>query len=65
MPRVAVVRPGRPSAWGPWLAAAGSLLFLVSDTVLALNRFYRPFKGAQAIILSTFYSALLLIALSV
>ncbi len=65
MTRVGLEQPHQLPGTGPWLAAAGSLLFLVSDTVLALNRFYRPFKGAQAIILSTFYSALLLIALSV
>lgn len=65
MTRVGLEQPHQLPGTGPWLAAAGSLLFLVSDTVLALDRFYRPFKGAQVIILSTFYSALLLIALSV
>lgn len=65
MTRVGLEQPHQLPGTGPWLAAAGSLLFLVSDTVLALNRFYRPFKGAQVIILATFYSSLLLIALSV
>ncbi|MCX8159768.1 MAG: lysoplasmalogenase [Candidatus Saccharicenans sp.] len=65
MTRVGLEQPHQLPGTGPWLAASGSLLFLVSDMVLALNRFYRPFKPAQVIILSTFYLALLLIALSV
>ncbi len=65
MTRVGLEQPHQLPGTGPWLAASGSLLFLVSDTVLTLNRFYRPFRSAQVIILSTFYSALLLIALSV
>jgi len=39
----------------------GSLLFCISDGVLAWNRFYRPFRAAQAIILTTYYSAQILI----
>lgn len=65
MTRVGLEQPHQLPGTGPWLAAAGSLLFLVSDAVLALDRFWRPFRGAQTVILSTFYSALLLITLSV
>jgi uncharacterized membrane protein YhhN len=46
-------------------AAAGALLFLASDTVLAVNRFRRPFHAAQAVILSCYFAGQLLIALSV
>ncbi len=46
-------------------AAIGALLFLASDATLAINRFRRPFRLAQAIILGTYYSGQLLIALSV
>ncbi len=49
---------------GSALAFAGAVLFLVSDAVLAFNRFNRPIAGAQPIILGTFYPAMLLIALS-
>ena len=47
------------------LALAGALLFLVSDSALAFNRFRAPFHSAQAIVLSTYYAAQWLIALSV
>jgi uncharacterized membrane protein YhhN len=38
---------------------------MVSDSLLALNRFYRPFRLAQATIMTTYVAAQLLIALSV
>lgn len=47
------------------LAMAGALLFLVSDWALAFNRFRAPFRSAQAMVLSTYYAAQWLIALSV
>ncbi len=43
----------------------GSILFIVSDSVLAANRFVRPFPSAQVLILGTYYAAQTLIALSV
>jgi uncharacterized membrane protein YhhN len=46
-------------------AAAGALLFELSDSVLAVNRFRRPFRAAQAVVLSSYFIAQLLIALSV
>lgn len=49
---------------GPW-AFSGALLFIVSDAVLAFNRFVHAFKPAQAIIMITYFSAQLLIALSI
>lgn len=50
---------------GAALALAGALLFMVSDSVLAVNRFRRPFTAAQAVIMSTYFAAQWLIALSV
>ena len=50
---------------GPGLAALGTVLFLVSDSTLAWNRFRGKFRSAEAIILSTYYLSLFLIALSV
>jgi uncharacterized membrane protein YhhN len=47
------------------LAFAGACLFAVSDSALALNRFRRSFRSAQLLILSTYYAAQSLIALSV
>ena len=48
-----------------WVAAAGALVFLVSDSALAINRFRRPFEGAESLVLSTYWVAQLLIGLSV
>lgn len=45
--------------------AAGILLFIISDSVLAYNKFVRKFNLAQLVILSTYYTAQLLIALSI
>ncbi|MCI0393780.1 MAG: lysoplasmalogenase [Chloroflexi bacterium] len=47
------------------LAFVGALLFVASDSVLALNRFRKPIPHAQAIIMSTYFAAQWLIALSV
>lgn len=47
------------------LAAAGALLFVVSDSIIALNRFRVPFTLAEGLIMSTYFSAQWLIALSV
>lgn len=46
-------------------AMLGAILFLVSDSVLAFNRFAKPFRAAEAILLTTYFAAQTLIALSV
>jgi uncharacterized membrane protein YhhN len=59
---------GRFVAWGgtkPLLAFAGAVLFLVSDSVLAYDRFAKRIAPAQIIILGTYFPAQLLIALSI
>jgi uncharacterized membrane protein YhhN len=61
-------------AWERWhqtgqsaalLAFLGAVLFVVSDSALAVNRFRGGYKGAQALILSTYFAAQWLIARSV
>ncbi len=47
------------------LAGTGALLFVVSDGTLSINRFRRPFHWAEAVVLSTYFVAQLLIGLSV
>ncbi|MFN8439487.1 MAG: lysoplasmalogenase [Caldilineaceae bacterium] len=47
------------------VAAVGALLFLVSDSVLAIDRFRTKFATASIVVLSTYYVAQLLIAWSV
>ncbi len=58
-------------AWDQWdrvrtrwalLAFIGAVLFVVSDTILALNKFGEPFAAARALTLSTYYSAQWLIS---
>ena len=59
---------GRFIQWGgpKTLAAfAGALLFMASDAVLAFDRFVRPIRRAQTLILGTYFVAQTLIALSV
>lgn len=46
-------------------AAVGGALFVVSDATLAVNRFARPFRAAQPIVLTTYWAAQWLIATSV
>jgi uncharacterized membrane protein YhhN len=50
---------------GSLFAAIGASLFMVSDAVLAMNRFHRAFPSAQAFIMATYVAAQALLALSV
>jgi uncharacterized membrane protein YhhN len=47
------------------LAFAGAILFLISDSVLATDRFAKKIRIAQVLILGTYFPAQLLIALSI
>jgi uncharacterized membrane protein YhhN len=49
----------------PLLAFIGAILFLVSDSVLAYDRFAKKFALARVLVLATYFPAQLLIALSV
>lgn len=42
----------KPAAW---LAAVGALLFVASDTVLAMNRFASPVRGAKLIVIISYH----------
>lgn len=46
------------------LGMLGAIVFLISDSALALRQFLRPYRGAQALILSTYWLGVGLIALS-
>jgi uncharacterized membrane protein YhhN len=61
----AIARAGMPSPpAGALVAAAGAVSFLVSDGVLSIDRFARPFAGAHAVVMVTYYLAQTLIAAS-
>ena len=60
-------------AWERWqciggtrtlLAAVGTVIFIISDSILAMHRFRKPFPRAHAVGLSTYYLAQWLLALS-
>ncbi len=61
----ATARWNETEQFGALLACSGALLFVVSDSVLAVNRFRRSFGAAQAVVLGTYFSAQCLIALSI
>ncbi|GMR09399.1 MAG: hypothetical protein BMS9Abin28_0217 [Anaerolineae bacterium] len=46
------------------IAAAGAVLFIASDSMLAVNRFRIPFPAARSLVLSTYWLGQWLIALS-
>jgi uncharacterized membrane protein YhhN len=46
-------------------ATLGATLFMISDSILAINRFAKPFRAAEASLLTTYFAAQALIALSV
>ena len=45
-------------------AACGAILFLISDALLAWNRFRMKFKSSQFLILGTYYVAQCALAMS-
>jgi len=60
----ACARWGQTRGTGALLAFLGASLFVISDSVLALDRFRGKFKAARLLTLVTYFSAQWLIALS-
>jgi uncharacterized membrane protein YhhN len=56
---------GAADAAGGAFAAAGGVLFVASDSALAIDRFARPFRAAPLVVLATYFAAQTLIALSI
>ncbi|XP_025784505.1 lysoplasmalogenase-like protein TMEM86A [Puma concolor] len=50
--------------WTELAAGSGALLFIISDLTIALNKFCFPVPYSRALIMSTYYAAQMLIALS-
>lgn len=61
---LALGRAAGPGTLSVPLAAVGALLFLLSDSLLALDRFRQKFRAARVLVLSTYWAAQWLIALS-
>jgi uncharacterized membrane protein YhhN len=53
----------RPAA-GSLMAAGSTILFMISDSTLAFDRFRGHFRSAQAVILSTYFASIVLLSLS-
>jgi uncharacterized membrane protein YhhN len=49
---------------GAYLVGIGGILFVISDSILAVDKFKQSFRSAQLLILVTYFAAQLLIALS-
>jgi len=62
---LAIERFNNLPKFGIFLAAIGALLFMISDAVLALNKFRKPFFSAELIVLTTYFIAQWLLAISV
>jgi uncharacterized membrane protein YhhN len=61
MVMMALFRYGRTSAESFWMIFGGAILFMISDSALALNKFYAPFHYSGPIIMMTYISAQYLI----
>lgn len=59
---LATSRSGLPHAR---YAAAGAVLFAISDSLLAFRKFRKPFPHAQVAVMATYFAAQVLIALSI
>jgi len=62
---IAIERFNILPTFGTFLAAIGAGLFMISDAVLALNKFRKPFFSTELIILATYFTAQWLLAVSV
>ncbi|OYR20072.1 lysoplasmalogenase [Brucella thiophenivorans] len=62
--RAISIAPETIRHYSAWLAAAGGLFFMVSDTLLAFNRFHTPIPLAGLWVLGTYYAAQFLFARS-
>ena len=51
------VQPGRAA----WMVALGACFFMLSDSLLAINRFVTPLPWAQVWVLASYYAAQALI----
>lgn len=43
---------------------AGAVFFMISDSALSFNLFQKKFEGARLLVMTTYYAAQVLIALS-
>jgi uncharacterized membrane protein YhhN len=56
-----VYRFGFTSLQSFWNVVAGALLFMLSDSILAINKFYQPLANADVLVIATYMAALFFI----
>ena len=61
MAMTAIFRYGRTYADSFWLITAGAILFMASDSILAINKFHTPFAFGGSLIMLTYILAQYLI----
>ncbi len=61
MVMTALFRYGRTTSQSFWMIFSGAVLFMISDSALALNKFYSPFAYSGPMIMLTYISAQYLI----
>lgn len=57
----AIFRYGRTNGESFWLVFGGSVLFMVSDSVLAFNKFHSPIPWSGVLIMTTYIAGQFLI----
>lgn len=50
----ALTRAGKTGSASFWLVLVGAVLFVLSDSILAINKFSQPFAGASVLIMSSY-----------
>jgi uncharacterized membrane protein YhhN len=61
----AVFRYGRTSPGSFWLVFAGAVLFMISDSLLAIDKFFIPLAYSGVMIMGTYATAQLLIVMGI
>jgi len=56
-----IFRLGRTSAKSFWLVFFGAVFFMISDSILAINKFYQPISTASVWVMATYIAAVYLI----
>lgn len=65
MATTATERYGKCNPASFWQVFIGAVFFLISDSVLAVNKFYQPFEEASVIVMGTYCIAQLLIVMGI
>ena len=61
----AFLRQGKVNSASYYLVFAGAVLFMISDSILALNKFYQPLQGSNISIMATYAVAQLCIVMGI